>query len=159
MDVTQQFYNPYDGKIEALYVFPLPHNAAVNEFLMTVGERKIRGIIRERQEAEKIYREAKGQGYVASLLTQERPNIFTQAVANIEPGKRIDINIKYFNTLSYSDGWYEFVFPMVVGPRFNPPGTTDGIGAVAREGRGASGQKTEIQYLKPNERNFPRRSA
>ena len=153
VDVMQQFHNPYDGKIEAVYVFPLPHNAAVNEFVMTVGERKIRGIIRERQEAEQIYQAARAQGYVASLLTQERPNVFTQAVANIEPGKRIDINIKYFSTLAYSDGWYEFVFPMVVGPRFNPPHFADGIGAVGRGAAGGSGQKTEVPYLRPGERS------
>jgi len=151
--VTQQFHNPYDGKIEAKYVFPLPQNAAINEFIMTVGERKIRGIIREREEAERIYEEARNQGYVASLLTQERPNIFTQSVANIEPGKEIDINIKYFHTLAYVDGWYEYVFPMVVGPRFNPPGMTDGVGAVARGAHGISGQKTEVQYLRPGERS------
>jgi len=153
VDVTQQFHNPYDEKIEAVYVFPLPQNAAINEFIMTIGERRIRGIIRERKEAEKIYRQARSQGYVASLLTQERPNIFTQKVANIEPSKQIDVNIKYFNTLAYVDGWYEFVFPMVVGPRFNPPGSTDGVGAVARGKTGISGQKTEVQYLKPGERS------
>jgi len=153
VDVTQQFHNPYDEKIEAVYVFPLPQNAAINEFIMTIGERRIRGIIRERKEAEKIYQQAKSQGHVASLLTQERPNIFTQKVANIEPSKQIDVNIKYFNTLAYVDGWYEFVFPMVVGPRFNPPGCTDGVGAVARGKVGISGQKTEVQYLKPSERS------
>lgn len=153
VEVTQQFQNPFSEKIEAVYVFPLPDNAAVNEFIMVIGERKIRGIIRERQEAEEIYRQARAQGHVASLLTQERPNIFTQKVANIEPGKQIDVNIKYFNTLAYADGWYEFVFPMVVGPRFNPPGSTDGIGAVGRGARGVSGQSTEVQYLKPNERS------
>jgi Ca-activated chloride channel family protein len=153
VDVTQQFHNPYDEKIEAVYVFPLPQNAAINEFIMTIGERRIRGIIRERKEAEQIYQRAKRQGHVASLLTQERPNIFTQKVANIEPGKQIDVNIKYFNTLAYVDGWYEFVFPMVVGPRFNPPGFTEGVGAVARGKTGISGQKTEVQYLKPGERS------
>jgi Ca-activated chloride channel homolog len=153
VDVTQQFQNPYSSKIEAIYVFPLPENAAVNEFVMTVGERKIRGIIREREQAEKIYNEARSQGHVASLLTEERPNIFTQKVANIEPGKQIDINIRYFNTLRYDDGAYEFVFPMVVGPRYNPPATTDGIGSVARGGNGVSGQNTEVQYLAPNERS------
>lgn len=152
VDVTQQFHNPYSGKIEAVYVFPLPHNAAVNEFIMTIGERRIRGIIRERQEAERVYQEAKRQGYVASLLTEERPNVFTQSVANIEPGKAIDIRIRYFQTLTYNDGWYEFVFPMVVGPRFNPPGTTNGIGAVARGATGSSGQSTELPYLRPDER-------
>ncbi len=153
VEVTQQFHNPYDEKIEAVYVFPLPQNAAINEFIMTIGERRIRGIIRERREAERIYQEARAQGHVASLLTQERPNIFTQKVANIEPGKEIDVNIRYFNTLAYVDGWYEFVFPMVVGPRFNPPGYTDGVGAVARGKDGISGQKTEVQYLKPGERS------
>ena len=153
VEVTQQFHNPYGEKIEAVYVFPLPQNAAINEFIMTIGERRIRGIIRERKEAERIYRQAKQQGYVASLLTQERPNIFTQKVANIEPGKEIDVNIKYFNTLAYVDGWYEFVFPMVVGPRFNPPCYKDGVGAVARGRAGISGQKTEVQYLKPGERS------
>lgn len=153
VEVVQQFHNPYDTKIEAVYVFPLPHNAAVNEFIMTIGERRIRGIIRERQEAEEIYQAAKRQGYVASLLTEERPNIFTQSVANIEPGKAIDVTINYFHTLAYVDGWYEFVFPMVIGPRFNPPASTDGIGAVTLGEHGTSGQKTEIQYLQPHERS------
>lgn len=153
VEVIQQFHNPYASKIEALYVFPLPHNAAVNEFIMTIGERRIRGIIRERKEAEEIYQAARQQGYVASLLTEERPNIFTQSVANIEPGREIDVTVKYFHTLDHVDGWYEFVFPMAVGPRFNPPGTSDGIGTVARGNAGSSGQKTEVQYLKPGERS------
>jgi Ca-activated chloride channel family protein len=153
VDVKQQYQNPFDQKIEAVYVFPLPQNAAVNDFVMTVGSRHIRGIIRERHEAEKIYQEAKSQGYVASLLTQERPNVFTQAIANIEPGKRIDVEINYFNTLIYADGAYEFVFPMVVGPRFNPPGYSNGIAPVARGTVGSSGQKTQVPYLAPDERS------
>jgi len=153
VEVTQRFQNPYDGKIEAVYVFPLPHNAAVNEFVMTVGQRTIRGIIRQRQEAERIYNAAKSQGYVASLLTQERPNIFTQSVANVEPGKAIDISIRYFHTLAYVDGWYEFVFPMVVGPRFHPSGSSQGVGAVPRGQPGTSHQAAEVQYLRPSERS------
>ena len=154
VDVQQQYQNPYSDKIEAIYVFPLPQNAAVNDFVMTIGSRKIRGIIRERHEAEQIYKEARNEGYVASLLTQERPNVFTQSVANIEPGKQIDIDIKYFNTLPYVDGSYEFVFPMVVGPRFNPPGYYDGIGPVPAGSFGTSGQKTEVQYLAPAQRSW-----
>ncbi|MBI5018592.1 MAG: VWA domain-containing protein [Deltaproteobacteria bacterium] len=151
--VTQQYQNPYGSKIEAVYVFPLPENAAVSDFVMVIGERKIRGIIREREEAQRIYTEARNQGYVAALLTQERPNVFTQKVANIEPGKRIDVEIAYFHTLAYADGAYSFVFPMVVGPRYNPAGSNDGIGAVGRGSHGASGQSTEVQYLKPGERS------
>jgi len=119
--VTQQFHNPYEDKIEAEYVFPLPANAAINEFIMAIGDRKIRGIIREREEAEKTYKAAKEQGYIATLLTQQQPNTFKQRVANLEPGKDIDLNIKYFHTLAYADGCYEYSFPMVVGPRFSGP--------------------------------------
>jgi Ca-activated chloride channel family protein len=154
VDVQQQYQNPYSEKIEAVYVFPLPENAAVNEFVMTVGSRRIRGIIRERQEAEQIYQQARAQGYVASLLTQERPNVFTPSVANIEPGKEIDIDIQYFSTLKYADGAYEFVFPMVVGPRFNPPGYSNGIAPVSRQTPpGMSSQKTAVPYLAPDERS------
>ena len=153
VNVTQQFYNPYIEKIEAEYVFPLPQNAAVNEFIMQIGSRSIRGIIRERQEAERIYEQARSQGYTASLLTQERPNIFTQKVANIESQQSIHVQIKYFNTLAYVDGWYEFVFPMVVGPRFNPPHQTDGVGAVPLGECGTSGQTTEVPYLTPGQRS------
>jgi Ca-activated chloride channel family protein len=152
VDVTQQFQNPFTQKIEAVYVFPLPQDAAVSEFVMTIGERKIRGIIREREEAKQIYEQAKAQGYNAALLTQERPNIFTQKVANIEPGKQIDVNIRYFNTLRYEDGWYSFVFPTVVGPRFNPAGSADPINAVARGSEPADAGK-QVQYLRPNERS------
>jgi Ca-activated chloride channel family protein len=151
--VEQQYHNPYDQKIEVVYVFPLPQDAAVSEFLMKIGERTIRGIIREREEAERIYEEARSQGYVASLLTQERPNVFTQKVANIEPGKDIDVELVYYNTLPYRDGAYAFTFPTVVGPRFNPPGSTDGVGAVPRGAHGASGQSTEVQYLAPGEQS------
>ena len=110
-------------------------------------------IFSERGEARQIYEQAKAAGHVASLLDQERPNIFTQSVANIMPGESVKITISYVERLKYEDGSFEFVFPMVVGPRFNPPGCSDGVGAVARGRPGISGQETEVQYLKPNERS------
>ncbi len=152
VNVQQQYENPFDVKIEAVYVFPLPQNAAVSEFVMTVGDRKIRGVVRERKEAERIYEAAKSQGHHASLLTQERANIFTQKVANIEPKKSIDIDITYFNTLAYARGGYEFVFPMVVGPRFNPAGSADPVIASPRGGHPAPAGSTQVQYLRPAER-------
>ena len=121
--VTQQYTNPFKDVIEAVYVFPLPSMAAVNDFVMEVGGRKIVGLVRPRAEAERIYREARARGQTASLLTQERPNIFTQSVANIAPGTGVDIKITYFERLNYEHGQYEWVFPMVVGPRYIPGGS------------------------------------
>ncbi|MFI4862077.1 MAG: VIT and VWA domain-containing protein [Phycisphaerales bacterium JB063] len=156
VNVTQQFHNPFAEKIEAVYQFPLPQDAAVSEFVMTVGPpddpRRIRGIVREKEEAQAIYQQARAQGLNAALLTQVRPNIFQQKVANIEPGQQINIDITYFNTLGYADGWYTFVFPMVVGPRFNPPYSDDPVSAVPR-GSAPTGHGTDIPYLRPDERS------
>jgi Ca-activated chloride channel homolog len=118
--VTQEFENPFKDKIEAVYTFPLPPNAAVDDMTLRVGDRTVRGRIKRREEARAIYEAARSAGQVASLLDQERPNIFTQSVANIMPGERITVTISYVETLKYQDGAYEFVFPMVVGPRYIP---------------------------------------
>src|SRR5213075_3134961 len=80
----------------------------------------VRGKILRREEAEAVYEAAKNNGQRASLLNQERPNIFTQSVANILPGEQIKITISYVETLKYENGTHEFVFPMVVGPRYIP---------------------------------------
>jgi Ca-activated chloride channel homolog len=118
--VTQQFDNPFKEKIEAVYTFPLPQNAAVDDMTMTIGDRTVRGRIKRREEARAVYEAARAAGNVASLLDQERPNIFTQSVANIMPGERVNVTISYVETLKYDEGSYEFVFPMVVGPRYIP---------------------------------------
>ena len=118
--VTQKFENPFKEKIEAVYVFPLPQNAAVDDMTMLVGNRVVRGKILPREQAQAVYEAAKASGQVASLLDQERPNIFTQSVANILPGEKIEITISYVETLKYNNGAYEFVFPMVVAPRYVP---------------------------------------
>ena len=123
--VTQQFENPFTERIEAVYTFPLPQNAAVDDMTMIIGDRTIRGKILPREQAQAVYEGAKARGYTASLLDQERPNIFTQAVANILPGNQVTITISYVETLRYEDGTYEFVFPMVVGPRYIPRNVPD----------------------------------
>jgi Ca-activated chloride channel family protein len=105
--VTQQFQNPFTEKIEAVYMFPLPQNAAVDDMTMIVGERTVRGRILAREEARIVYEAAKSSGQVAGLLDQERPNIFTQSVANILPGEQVKITISYVETLSYVNGAYE----------------------------------------------------
>ncbi|MBL8214160.1 MAG: VWA domain-containing protein [Bryobacterales bacterium] len=118
--VTQNFENPFSDRIEAVYTFPLPQNAAVDDMTMLVGDRVIKGKIKPREEAKAIYDAARQSGRTASLLEQERPNIFTQSVANIRPGEKVRITLSYVETLPYESGTYSFVFPMVVGPRYMP---------------------------------------
>jgi Ca-activated chloride channel family protein len=118
--VTQEFENPFAEKIEAVYTFPLPPDSAVDDMTMLVGDHTIRGLIKPRDEARKIYDDARRAGQVAGLLDQERPNIFTQAVTNIMPGAKVKIVISYVETMPYEAGSYEFNFPMVVAPRYMP---------------------------------------
>ncbi len=124
VEVKQHFHNPHNEKIEAVYVFPLPENSAVNEMIMVVGKRNIYGEIHKRRVARQIYEQARAAGKRTALLEQERPNIFTQSVANIQPGEEIVITIRYVQALKYDRGVYRYVFPMVVGPRFIPGGAT-----------------------------------
>ncbi|MEE3715539.1 VIT domain-containing protein [Tumidithrix elongata RA019] len=120
VEVVQTFTNPYKQPLEATYVFPLPDDAAVDDMEIKVGDRIIRGLIKKREEAKKIYEQAKHEGKTAGLLEQERDNIFTQSVANIKPGEKIEVTIRYTESLKFEKGNYQFVFPMVIGPRYIP---------------------------------------
>ncbi len=155
VNVTQEFENPFKEKIEAVYTFPLPQNAAVDDMTMTVGERVVRGRILRREEAQAVYDAAKNNGQVASLLDQERPNIFTQSVANILPGEQVKITISYVETLKYEAGVYEFVFPMVVGPRYVPGSATGstGNGFAPDTDKVPDGSRITPQFAHPSTRS------
>ncbi len=116
--VQQTFQNTATTPVEAIYTFPLPADAAVDEMTMKIGKRLIKGQIKKREEARQIYEAAKNAGQAAALLDQERTNIFTQSVANLMPGEDVTIDIAFVNLLKYDEGQYEWAFPTVVGPRY-----------------------------------------
>lgn len=120
VEVTQTFENPFQNPLEAVYVFPLPDEAAVDDMEIRIGDRVIKGDIKKREEAKEIYERARQEGRTAGLLEQERDNIFTQSLANIKPGEKIEVTIRYTDSLKFEGGNYEFVFPMVVGHRYIP---------------------------------------
>src|SRR5262249_4532914 len=121
--VTQRFVNPTDDWLEGVYVFPLPDTAAVDQLHMLVGSRVIEGEIREREEARRLYQEARASGRKASLLEQERPNIFTSTVANVGPKETVEVAIEYEDTVPYDGTEFALRFPLVVPPRYIPGGT------------------------------------
>jgi len=123
--VTQIYRNEGKAPLEAIYIFPASTRAAVYGMKMTIGNRTITAKIEERKEARRQYQEAKQQGKSASLLEQQRPNVFQMNVANILPGDVIEVELKYTELLIPTDGIYEFVYPTVVGPRYsNQPAET-----------------------------------
>jgi Ca-activated chloride channel family protein len=137
--VTQEFLNPTTEWLEGVYVFPLPEGAAVDTMRLQVAGRVIEGQIREREEARQTYQQAQQTGMKASLLEQERPNIFTMSVANVGPSETVVVDIEYQEVVRYDQGEFRLRFPMVVGPRYIPgteavagtPGTGWGVNTTA----------------------------
>ena len=118
--VEQSFTNPSNEWTEGVYVFPLPEDSAVDQLRMYIDDRVIEGQIHEKKEAKKIYEKAKKEGKSASLVEQQRPNIFTTSVANIAPGGTITIAIEYQQAVLIDNNNYSIRFPMVVGDRYIP---------------------------------------
>lgn len=119
VSVKQEYKNNGKKPIEAIYVFPASTRAAVYSMTMTIGERVVKAVIKTREQARKDYEQAKQQGKSASLLEQQRPNVFQMNVANIMPGDLIKVEMKYTELLVPENGVYEFVYPTVVGPRYS----------------------------------------
>jgi Ca-activated chloride channel homolog len=116
--ITQVYRNTGQKTLEAIYVFPGSTRAAVHAMRMTIGERVVDAKIMERQKARETYDQAKKEGKTASLLEQQRPNVFQMNLANILPGDEIKVELKYMELLIPEDHIYEFVYPTVVGPRY-----------------------------------------
>ena len=117
--VTQVYKNDGKKPIEAIYTFPASTRAAVYAMKMTIGDRTIVAKIKEREKAREEYEQARQRGQSASLLEQQRPNVFQMNVANIMPGDYITVEMSYTELLVPTEGVYEFAYPTVVGPRYN----------------------------------------
>lgn len=125
VQIQQQFHNTHTQPIEAIYVFPLPEDAAVTSLSLHIGGRTIRGEVREREQAQREYEAAREAGQGAALLEQERPNIFTVSVANIQPDEEVQVMLAFHDRVPYENGAFEFVLPTVVLPRYTPDDTSE----------------------------------
>ena len=120
VEVTQYYANPSKDRLEAVYAFPLPPNAAVTDMLFRIGNRVVLSEVRRREEARREYEAARAEGKTAALTEQERPNVFTQSVANIPPGATVAVVLRYVHEIPFDDGRYQFHFPTTIGPRYVP---------------------------------------
>ena len=156
--VTQIFRNPTQNWVEATYVYPLPSGGAVDTLKMVVGDRVVVGEIKERQQARIIYEQARASGQKAALTEQERPNIFTNSVANIGPGETVLVQIEYQEPVQQSGNEFSLRVPMVVGPRYNPAPLVQSVdsgrtaAAGARPNRSGAGPRPHLaEVLDPAE--------
>jgi len=139
VSVRQEFRNEGSEWVEGVYVFPLPDKAAVDRMRLHVGDRFIEGEVREKEQAKKEYERAREQGRKASLVEQQRANLFTTSVANIAPGELVVVEIEYLEDLRYDDGTFSIRFPMTLTPRFIP-----GSALPDRKGSGWSPDTTRV---------------
>ena len=122
--IVQTYRNEGSRPINASYVFPASTRAAVYAMRMRIGDQIIHAKIKERETAKKEFDAAKREGKSASLLEQNRPNVFSMSLANIMPQDQIEIELRYTELLVPTDGIYEVVYPTVVGPRYSSQSET-----------------------------------
>lgn len=119
--VTQTYANEGASPVNASYVFPASTKVTIHGMQMTVGNQRVTATIKEKEEAEEEFEAAKSEGKTASMLSEQRANVFTMDVANIMPGDEVRIELHYTELIMPTDGIYQFVFPTVVGPRYVGP--------------------------------------
>ncbi len=139
VSVRQEFHNEGPDWVEGLYVFPLPDGAAVDRMRLHIGERFIEADVKEKEDAKKTYNAAKQAGKKASLVEQQRANLFTTSVANVAPGERVVVEIEYLEDLRYEDGRFSLRFPMTLTPRYIP-----GQGLPDKQGNGWSADTDRV---------------
>ncbi|MEI6776431.1 MAG: VIT domain-containing protein [Chloroflexales bacterium] len=136
--VAQRFHNTHRAPLDALYIFPLPLDAAVSELTLRIGERMMCGEIHARAEAQTMYEEAAARGAGAAIVNQQRPNLFSVDVANLQPGEIVEVRLRFFSQVPFDDGWFTLAIPTVVLPRYVPadePATPrDGVVPLLPEG-------------------------
>jgi hypothetical protein len=119
--VTQRFGNPLSKPTGLDYLFPLPHEAAITDFELRIGQRNVRAEIKELEQARATYEEAQKAGQRAGLLEQRRPNLFAVRLANVLPGETVLATVRYQQRLKLDSGWFEFVYPMGLTPKYGSP--------------------------------------
>ncbi len=117
--VTQRFGNPLDQAVDLEYLYPLPEDAAITDFVLTIGERSIRAELHEVGAAQERYEQARQSGQRAGLFEQRRANLFAVRLANVQPGETIQATVRYQQRLAFSEDGYELVFPMGLTPKYD----------------------------------------
>lgn len=124
--VRQRYHNPFDHPIEATYIHPLPDRAAVVAFSMVIGDRRIEGELQERGQARHTYDQALDLGHRAAITEEDRPDVFTTRVGNLQPGDQAEVELRLVQPLPWADGQAELRLPLVVAPRYIPGQPLDG---------------------------------
>ncbi|KAL3992050.1 F-type H+-transporting ATPase subunit alpha [Sarotherodon galilaeus] len=123
---TLNYENKEDKPLEAVFVFPLPGDAAVCHFSAKIGQTQIVAEVKEKQEAHEEYDDAVSSGQQAFLLEESdrSPDIFSLSVGSLPPGESASIRLEYVTELAVqADDGLRFCLPAVLNPRYQPQGS------------------------------------
>ena len=158
VELRQVYENTSASRLEAVYSLPMPADAAVHAMFFRIGDRIVHGVVKEREEARRTYEEAKDEGRTAALLEQERDNLFTQSLANVPPGERVVVMLRWVQEVPYDEGVHELVLPTTVGPRYVPgepvpPAWDSGLGLLPDTDRVPDASRISHPTLAPGQRS------
>ncbi|MCA9490811.1 MAG: VWA domain-containing protein [Myxococcales bacterium] len=144
IELRATFHADADHPVDAVWMFPVGPDAVVDDLRMVIGDRVIESRIARREEAREVFEEARVAGFSAALTEQQRPNLFTQEVANVPPGADIEVQLRLVQPLARVDGAWELVVPLVVAPRFVSDDRDPSFVADRMEAGGPTGIPTDV---------------
>ena len=118
--IKQVFINPYNLELSGKYQFPLPETSAVKSLTIKVGEKEIVGKIMEKQAAKAAFKKAKLQGKKASLVQQQRANLFSNNIANIPALSIVEVTLTFITPVSFANNEFNINLPLAITTRYHP---------------------------------------
>ena len=117
--IKQVFINPYNIELEGKYQFPLPENAAIKHLKVKVADKEIIGQIMEKKAAKAVYERAKKSGKKASLVQQQRPNLFTNNIANIPAQSTVVVTLDFIMPVTFNLNQLSLKLPLAMTARYH----------------------------------------
>jgi len=114
--IDHVYENKGTNDVEAIYTFPIPEKAVISGFEAVLGGRTIKGLIQDKEDANKIYENSKNKDNNNFLLEEFRDNIIRIVIGKIIPNEVVKIKVSYVEELSYENRNLKLVIPMIITP-------------------------------------------
>ncbi len=124
--VEQVFRNDTDATLEGTYLFPIPDEAAIAEFAIWDGDRRLVGEVRSREEARRIYDEIVRRQRDPGLLEYAGKNLFQASIYPIPPHSDKKLELTYSQVLRAESGTVAYSYPLGTGRQATQIGSVAG---------------------------------
>lgn len=119
------FENPTDNAIEVIYQFTLDTSSVITNFKATLKDKKLVGVVREKNMARQTYNTAVQNKQTSSILETDDQGRHKVSIGNIQKGDTVIIEYSYFVITVQENGKQKLVIPTNVGKKYDPNGYTN----------------------------------